>query len=240
MRRRDFVKGILAATATAKALAAQQAAPAAPAATTAQHAMPPAAPVAPGPVPWTRGLLDVKPLEMNILVPDAVGQTDSHFFNAQQTTTLRRLCEVLMPPLKDHPGALDAGTPEFLDFLIGVSPRDQKHMYLSGLDWLDAEAKHKFGGSFAATTDAQADAVIRPWLRAWMTDHPPTEPNARFLNLAHSDIRMATTNSQAWSDAGRVERRGAAGVDLYWHPVDPDMHRDAKTLADRPGRASGT
>ena len=226
MRRRDFVKGILAASATAKALAAQQAAPAAPAA---QHVMPPVAPVAPGPVPWMRGLMDVKPLEMSTLVPDAVAQSEAHFFNEQQTKTLRRLCEVLMPPSKGRPGALGAGAPEFLDFLIGVSPRDRKQMYLSGLDRLDAEARNRLGGAFAATTDAQADALLRLWLRAWMADHPPTEPFARFINLAHSDIRMATINSQAWSEAVRAEGRAAAGVDLYWYPVDPDIHRDADT-----------
>ena len=230
MRRRDFVKGILAASATAKALAAQQAAPTAP---LAQHVMPPAAPVAPGPVPWMRGLMDVKPLEMSTLVPDAVAQSEAHFFNEQQTKTLRRLCEMLMPPLKGRPGALDAGAPEFLDFLIGVSPRDRKQMYLNGLDRLDAEARNRFGGAFAATTAAQADALLRLWLRAWMADHPPSEPFARFINLAHSDIRMATINSQAWSEAVRAEGRAAAGVDLYWYPVDPDMHRDADTPVQR-------
>src|ERR1700677_1678406 len=233
MRRRDFGKGVLAASAAAKTMAAQQTAPAAPAASAAQNTLPPATPVAPGPVPWMRGLMDVKPLEMGTLVADAVAQTEAHFFNEQQTKTMRRLCAMLMPPMKGRPGALDAGAPEFLDFLISVSPRDRKQMWLDGLDWLDAEAKRKSGVAFAGTTEAQADAVIRPWLRAWLTDHPPTEPNARFINLAHSDIRTATMNSEAWSEAVRAEGRGAAGVDLYWYPVDPDMHRNANASAQR-------
>jgi hypothetical protein len=173
------------------------------------------------------GLMEVKPLELSTVVPDAVAQTNAHFFNQQQTLTLRRLCELLMPPLKGFPGALDTGTPEFLDFLIGVSPRQQKQMYQSGLDWLDAEARSKFTAPFAKVTDAQADAVIRPWLRAWMSDHPPTEPHARFINLAHHDIRTATVNSQAWSDATLAAGRDATGLDLYWYPVDPDLHRQA-------------
>jgi len=239
MRRRDFVKGILAASAAAKTMAAQQAAPAAPAVSAAQHTLPPPTPIAPGPVPWMRGLIDVKPLEMGTLVPDAVAQTEAHFFNEQQTKTLRRLCALLMPPMKGRPGALDAGAPEFLDFLIGVSPRDRKQMWLSGLDQLDVEAKDRVGGAFASTTNAQADALIRLWLRAWITDHPPTEPFARFINLAHSDIRMATINSQAWSEAVRADGRGAAGVDLYWYPVDPDMHRDAEAQSAAPGKLRG-
>ena len=63
---------------------------------------------------------------MTPIVPDAVAQTDAHFFNDQQIATLRRLSEILMPPLKGYPGAKEAGTPEFLDFLIGVSPRDRQ------------------------------------------------------------------------------------------------------------------
>jgi hypothetical protein len=227
MRRRDFVKGILAASASAKALAAQQTTAAAQASPlTAPQSMPQQGPVAPGPVPWMRGLMEVKPLELSTLVPDSVAQIDAHFFNPQQTATLRHLCEVLMPPLKDYPGALDAGTPEFLDFLIGVSPRDRKEIYLSGLDWLEAESQRMFFTAFATTTNLRADALIRPWLRTWMTDHPPTEEHAVFVNAAHSDIRTATINSQAWSDAARAAGHKSNGLDLYWYPVDPDVHRE--------------
>lgn len=241
MRRRDFVKGMLAAGAAARAAvgtaAAQQAA--APEATVpGQHVLPPAAPVAPGPVPWMHGLMDVKPLAMETLVPDVVAQTEAHFFTEAQAQTLRRLSALVMPPLKERPGALDAGAPEFLDFLIGASPRDRQQMYQSGLERLDAEARQKFGVAFEKTTDEQADGLVRPWLRAWMSDHPPTEPYARFINLAHSDIRTATINSQAWSEAAQAAGRGTAGVDLYWYPVDPDMHRQAGQL-ERPAKRTG-
>jgi len=225
MRRRDFVKGILAASAAAKALGAQQAAPAV--APVAQHVLPPPEPVAPGPTPWMRGLTDVKPLELSTLVPDAVAQTDAHFFNAQQTGTLRRLCALFMPPMKGFPGALDAGAPEFLDFLVGASPRGTQQMYLEGLDWLDEQAMSKFNATFAKATDAQADAVIRPWLRTWMGEQLPTELHAGFINQAHSDIRTATANSQGWSEAARAAGYRSSGVDLYWYPVDPNMNRDS-------------
>jgi hypothetical protein len=233
MRRRDFVKGIMAATAAAKAMVAQQAPQATPPATapaTAQS-LPPTTTIAPGPTPWTSGLMEVKPLELGTVIPDAVAQTDAHFFNPQQTLTLRRLCAVMMPPVKSFPGALETGTAEFLDFLIGVSPKQQQAMYVTGLDRLEAEARHKFAVPFASATDVQADALIRPWLRTWMTDHPPTEPQARFINLAHMDIRTATVNSQAWSDAVRAIGKDEPALDLYWFPVDPDVHRERSAPA---------
>jgi hypothetical protein len=216
---------------TARAMLGQQAAPVAP---SAPPAAPPAAPTAPGPVPWMRGLMEVKPLPMSAIVPDAVAQTNAHFFNDRQMATLRRLSEILLPALNGYPGATDAGTPEFLDFLIGSSPSDRQQMYQSGLDRLDADAKQHFGASFAALNTAQADQLLRPWLRSWMTDHPPAEPYAHFINIAHSDIRTATVNSQAWSEAASSAGKETPDVGLYWFPVDPDLRREGNSPIRRP------
>jgi len=133
MQRRDFVKAIVAATVAAKAATAQQ-----------PVALPPAAPKAPAPEPWMRGLLETKPLAMTPIVPDAVAQTSTHFFTETQTATLRHLSELLQPPYKTYPGAVEAGAPDFLDFLIGVSPADRQQMYQSGLDRLESEAHQRF------------------------------------------------------------------------------------------------
>jgi hypothetical protein len=235
MRRRDFVKGILSASAAARGLAFQRqttAPPAAPPA--APHLLPPQAPVAPGPTPWMRGLMEVKPLKLDTLVPDAVAQTDAHFFNETETATLKRLCALLMPPIEGFPGAVDVATPEFLDFLIGASPRARQMMYRSGLDWLDAQAKGKYAAPFAKTDDAQADALIRPWLRTWMGELPPTELHAGFVNQVHVDIRTATVNSQPWRDAAREAGLWETGLDLYWYPVDPDIHGPMNPAMRRP------
>jgi hypothetical protein len=225
MQRRDFFKAIMAASAAsavpATLLGQQAAAPATPIAPL------PATP-APGPVPWMRGLMEVKPLPMTPLSADAVAQTNAHFFTDRQLAALRRLSEVMMPPSQGYPGATEAGAPEFLDFLIGVSPSDRQQMYQSGLDRLDIEAKKQFGIAFAAANAEQADQLLRPWLRTWMSDHPPTEPYAHFINIAHGDIRAATVNSQAWSDAALKAGVQTPNTDLYWYPIDPDLHPDLR------------
>ncbi len=231
MKRRDFVKAIVAASVAGRNLLAQQTSPV-PSGQSATQATPgvpppapPQAPTAPGPVPWMRGLEEVKPLAIDSIVPDAVAQTNAHFFNEPQMATLRRLSELLLPPWKKYPGAIEAGTPEFLDFLIGISPADRQKMYQDGLNRLDAEARKQGAASFAAATEQQADAVLRPNLRVWMNDHPPKESFAFFVNTVHGDIRTATVNSQAWSEAsaadGQEPEKG-----LYWFPVDPDVYSD--------------
>ncbi len=238
MQRRDFVKAIVAASVTARTMLGQQAPTTS---STVTPSTPPATPVqaptAPGPVPWMRGLEDVKPLSMHSIVPDAIAQTDSHFFSDQQFATLRHLSDILLPPWKTYPGALEVGTPEFLDFLIGRSPEDRQHMYRDGLDRLEAEANKQSNVPFAALTAAQADTILRPHLRTWMNDHPPAESFEYFVNIVHADVRTATINSQAWSEAA-VAAGKKADEGLYWFPIDPDMRRDETSAPHRPTGSS--
>jgi hypothetical protein len=229
MQRRDFVKAIMAATVTAKAAIGEQAAP--PKAGTSTAATP-----APGPVPWTRGLNSAKPLPITPLVPDAIAEANTQYFSDQRMAALRRLCELLMPPSSGFPGATQAGVPEFLDFLIGVSPEDRQANYNSGLDRLESESQKKFGIAFATTQAPQADQLIRPWLRAWMHDHPPTDPYEHFINIAHSDIRNATMHSQQWSDAATAKGLAKPDMDLYWYPIDPAPHAAGAASGNRPGQ----
>ena len=134
-----------------------------------------------------------------------------------------RLCDVLLPPIGDKPGALQAETPLFLDFLIGGSPAARKQVYTGGLNWLDIESQKRYRKAFAKLDDREADAILKPWLRTWMSDHPPTEPHADFVNIAHEDIRTATMNSKAWSDASSSDARGSNEGGLYWYPIEPDI-----------------
>ena len=153
---------------------------------------------------------------------DAVGEPVAHFFTAPQLAALRRLSDLLMPPMKGEPGALDAGVPEFLDFLIGQSPADRKQLYRSGLDMLNAHAAKQFGKPFAELYAKQADAIVRPLLVLvpWSFELPK-EPGARFLAAAHDDIRTATRNSREVSAAAVAAGRRPLGAQLYFLPVDP-------------------
>jgi hypothetical protein len=221
IQRRDFAKGMIAIAASAKTLFGQQ--EAAPMAATAE----PTPPAALAPMPLSGGLDGITSLPMISFVPDEMAETAAHFFNTGQMATLRKLGDIFMPARKDYPGSMEAGAPEFLDFLIGASGADRQQTYQSGLDKLDEDATHKFGMPFADLTAPQIDELIRPWLRTWMPDHPPTEPFARFINVVHSDLRAATINSQAWNEKAKDAGHRAQGVERYWFPVDPDIHREA-------------
>lgn len=174
--------------------------------------------------------MEAKQLPIGPLVADSLARPDARYLSDRQFATLRHLCEIFQPSSKGYPGALEAGTPEFLDFLISASPADRQHSFQSGLDRLDSEAQQHFSTAFASTSPQQADQLIRPWLRTWMSDHPPAEPYENFINLIHHDIRTATENSQAWSDAAHRAGKQTPNVDLYWYATDPDLHREGHSL----------
>lgn len=209
MLRRDFVRAVVSVGLAPRVLLSQQTSS--------------PAPSLPAPVPWTLGLNAKTPLPHTERA-DALAQPDLTFFTLPQMTVLSRLCDVLMPPFGGKPGALQAGTPLFLDFLISKSPSARKSLYTSGLNWLNAEAMRKFKSPFAGLSNAQVDAILKPWLRTWMSDHPPLESHADFVNVAHHDIRSATINSKGWSDAPTVGAEEKTAVDLYWMPIEPEAY----------------
>ncbi len=227
MRRRDFVKAIVAVPVTAMPLFGQNATPAtaektSPPQSGAAAAAPPMSETAPNLIEQ-RGSLGFQSPPIPATVPDAVAMTEQHYFHAEHMATLRKLGDVLLPPLNGYPGSTQACAPEFIDFLISVSPAERQHMYRSGLDRLNADAQKHFGVPFAKVNEEQADTLLRPWFRVWMRDHPPTEPFAAFINVAHEDIRTATMNSQAWSIAATSAGERAPGIGWYWSPIDPDI-----------------
>jgi hypothetical protein len=209
MRRRDFVRSLIAAVFASKGLAAQEAAK-------------PQLPIA-APVPWTLGLNPKTPIPQTT-VAEGIAEAKLSFFTAPQMETLRRLSDLLMPPIGGRPGAVEAGTPQFLDLLIGQSLEPRRKVYAGGLEWLEAEAQKKCKLPFAKLDDGQATALLKPWLRTWMSDHPPVEPHADFVNVAHDDIREATFNSEAWADARSPSGNGGTPTGIYWSPIDPEIH----------------
>ncbi|GAC1419905.1 MAG: hypothetical protein NVSMB62_13230 [Acidobacteriaceae bacterium] len=217
MKRRNFVASMVSIIASPRLLFAQQ--PAAP-------ALPP-----PAPVPWTLGLNPKTPRPHTELAEE-IAQTDQRFFTAAQMATLSRLCDLLLPAIGDKPGAIKAGTPLFLDFLLSKSPTARQKVYAGGLDWLDAESQKGHRKAFAVLNETEADTLLRPWLRTWMNDHPPAEIHARFINIAHDDIRTATLNSEAWNETSSNGRSKTAS--LYWRPIEPDVTAASAEAAKLP------
>jgi len=164
---------------------------------------------------------------------DAAGESAPSFFTASQLGALRRLGNLFVPARDGYPGAVEAKAPEFLDFLVSVSPAADQQLYRNGLEALNAQANRQFKKSFADLDDAQADAVIRPLLVAipWEKDMPD-DPLKHFVAQARRDLETATRNSREWATAastsGSRGGRGGRGFGgfgggqgAYILPIDP-------------------
>ena len=211
MKRRGFIRA-LAATPAVPALIAQQ--PAAPA--------PPQAPPAAGRGGGGRGFGPTDPPHIPLVESNDVAAGGRKFFTAAQFGTLKKLGAVLVPPVKGNIGASDCDAPEFLDFLISVSPADRQTLYRNGLNSLEAAARKQFTKAFTDLDGKQADAILKPLLTQvpWVYDLPK-DPLKRFVYQVHSDLRTATRNSpEAAAAQANSGRRGVGGA-LYWNPIDP-------------------
>lgn len=159
-------------------------------------------------------------------LPDADAETIPRFFTPAQFAALRRLGALFMPPRKGRPGALDAGAPEFVDFLVSISDADRQQLYRHGLDTFNARSHSQFGKPFAELDDKQADSILRPLVVtiAWVLDRP-TDPLEHFVAQVHDDMRTATVNSlefaQAMAEINAGRRGRNTGVDIFIKPIDP-------------------
>ena len=215
LKRRSFVNSLLIAPAVPTLVNAQN-----PAAAKEQPTPQPNTPAVQNP----RQPQAIAPLKLTNV--DLTADTRPTFFSTDQLATLQALGNVFMPAIKNNPGATEAKAPEFLDFLIGVSPADRQGLYRTGLDGLEQQSRKRYSKAFATLSAGEMDAILRPLLvvRPWPEDFP-SDPMQRFVAQVHDDLRTATMNSREWADAasksGRRFSRNRRGSGLYWAPIDP-------------------
>lgn len=140
-------------------------------------------------------------------------------FKPEQFSALEHLADLIAPSSEDSPGAADAKTAEFLDFLVGQSPADRIALYRGGLDALNAQARQRYQNPFAQVTAAEAATILSPLREPW-SYREPAALLPRFLLAAKEDILRATLSSREYITVVSQRRRNAGGSGQYWYPVD--------------------
>lgn len=161
-----------------------------------------------------------EPADVKVVVnaPSLTGEARATFFDALEMAALRALAGRLAPAYNGMPGAVEAGVPEFFDFVIGESPAGRQQLWRSGLHELDGQAMKGHGVRFEKLTGAQAAAILEP-LKAKWTFYGPGEPFAKFLWEARAEMVQATVNSREYAEAN-TGRRAAAASNYYWRSLD--------------------
>lgn len=81
------------------------------------------------------------------------------FFTAAEFRTVRILGDMIIPRDERSGSASDAGTPEFMDFMMIDRPGNQNWMR-EGLAWLDAQSTSRFSKSFADASVTEREAIL--------------------------------------------------------------------------------
>ena len=81
------------------------------------------------------------------------------FFTAHEYATVRGLVDMIIPKDDRSGSASDAGTPEFIDYLINEQ-KERQTAIRGGLAWLDAECVKRFDKKFLDCADADRRRVL--------------------------------------------------------------------------------
>jgi gluconate 2-dehydrogenase gamma chain len=83
----------------------------------------------------------------------AKGEYAPKYLTAHEYQTLRRLADIIMP------GSLDAGAPEFIDYLSSQN-KEMGEIYTGGIFWIDTEMKRRHGAAFVDAKPAEQTALL--------------------------------------------------------------------------------
>jgi hypothetical protein len=151
--------------------------------------------------------------------PSQLAEGVLKFFAPAEFAAFRHLGNVIMPAADSEPGALDAKAPEFLDFLLSESPNELQALYRNGIRELEKRSLQRHKQNFPKLPPAGIKDVLSPLEGPW-SYRGPAEPFAQFLQASKIAFYQATVNSREWADAQSARRRGAAGTNTYYLPVE--------------------
>ncbi|MFL6416485.1 MAG: gluconate 2-dehydrogenase subunit 3 family protein [Bryobacteraceae bacterium] len=150
-------------------------------------------------------------------IPDVAGITVTRFFSPAQFSCFKRLSDILYPAVRGVPGAVEAGAPEFLDFLLFESPTPRQTLYRNGVEELERRSQKSFHASFSSLDQSGAETILAPLREPWTAD---PDSFTAFLRAAKQDVIQATESSHDWIRIMSKRVRSAGGVGMYWFPID--------------------
>lgn len=130
----------------------------------------------------------------------AKGEYKPKAFTAHEYATLRRLAELIVPSDERSKGAIEAGAPEFIDFLCAANA-ELAAIYTGGIGWLDADMKRQHQVAFLdATPERQTAMLDLIAYRETETAHPDLAPGIRFFAWARNMVVDAYYTSKVGMD----------------------------------------
>ncbi|MEL6917442.1 MAG: gluconate 2-dehydrogenase subunit 3 family protein [Bacteroidota bacterium] len=141
------------------------------------------------------------------------------FFNVHEMATVGVLCDLILPANEHHGGAVDAGVPDFIEFMAKDIPEIQTNLR-GGLMWLDHKCNTEFDAEFKSATVEQQkiilDAIAYPDIEV-PEDERPLE--IQFFSL----VRDLTITGYYTSKMGIEELGYKGNMPNVWDGVPDDV-----------------
>jgi hypothetical protein len=120
------------------------------------------------------------------------------FFSPHEYKTLRTLCETIIPADSDSGGAIEAGTPEFIDLLTSENP-DYQRILGGGLLWLDSACSDRYDKVYLdCSPDQQKEMLDQIAYRTNAVANPALNTGVEFFSF----LRNMTTDGFFTSEIG--------------------------------------
>jgi hypothetical protein len=139
------------------------------------------------------------------------------YFSKADLETVRRLADLIIPKT-DTPGAVDAGVPAYIDFVVGKN-RQAQTLFRQGLAWLDNAAKRSGKRRFVELDEPAQVALLQPLSDASdaMDELPPgyrrrskqpkPKPEVAFFRA----VKGLTADGYYTSEIGLIRELGYTG-----------------------------
>ncbi len=136
--------------------------------------------------------------------------------DAKERTTVKTLCDILIPADDLGPAASAVGVPEFIDEWVSAPYPIQtadRPMILEGLAWLDAEAQKRFQKDFAALDAAQHRAICDEICNRETAAAEFKRPAQFFLKMRSLSAGGYFSTPDGWKAIGYVGNMPLASFD---------------------------
>lgn len=143
---------------------------------------------------------------------------ETRFFTDHEFETVRRLSNLIIPADERSGSAVDAGVPEFIDFMMLDRPGFQTPIR-GGLNWLDYQCQTRYNADFVDCSEQQQtemlDRIAYP-----ETAEPGMQAGVNFFNQFRDLVA-----SGFWSSKMGIEDIGYIGNQPYdWQGCPDEAH----------------
>ncbi len=151
---------------------------------------------------------------------------EEHFFTIHELETIATLCDLILPATNSAGSAVEAGVPEFIEFMAKDMP-DHQLPLRGGIMWLDSQSNKKFKRLFKLCSPEQhkelLDEIAYPKI-----DAKTPQPGVQFFTL----IRDLTLTGYYTSKMGIEDLAFKGNQPNVWDGVPENVLKDHNVSYD--------